>query len=231
VAFSAGGDGGRRSPELQHPAIAEHIQPLIDFSDPMDEVTIQKIAAEVVRHLPSYPWLVLLFQVLLTLVAAGAGALFGEYFKTRGKNLAAKADFESLQEQLRATTQTVETIKSEVAQKDWARREWANLRRIKLEALLEKVHECGMYLSRLYDPAYEGKPISEADVLAALYFPELKSEADRFTLSCREQRALIGKLSSDVFDSRDDRAARQAVYQNFVSRWQGQYQELLLRTH
>jgi hypothetical protein len=200
----------------------------------MDEVTIQKIAAEVVRHLPSYPWLVLLFQVLLTLVAAGAGALFGEYFKTRGKNLATKADFESLQEQLRATTQTVETIKSEVAQKDWARREWANLRRIKLEALLEKVHECGMYLSRLYDPAYEGKPatpepdcISEADVLAALYFPELKSEADRFTLSCREQRALIGKLSSDVFDSRDDLAARQAVYQNFVSRWQGQYQEFL----
>jgi hypothetical protein len=76
---------------------------------------------------------------------------------------------------------------------------------------LEKVHECGVHLSRLYDPAYEGKPatpepdcISEADVLAALYFPELKSEADRFTLSCREQRVLIGKLSSDVFDSRDD---------------------------
>jgi len=199
------------------------------MADAMDEVTIQKIAAEVVRHLPSYPWL-----VLLTLVAAGAGAFFGEYFKTRGKNLATKADFESLQGQLRATTQTVETIKSEVAQKDWARREWANLRRIKLEALLEKVHECGVHLSRLYDPAYEGKPatpepdcISEADVLAALYFPELKSEADRFTLSCREQRVLIGKLSSDVFDSRDDLGARQAVYQNFLSRWQGQYQEFL----
>jgi hypothetical protein len=176
----------------------------------MDEVTIQKIAAEVVRHLPSYPWL-----VLLTLVAAGAGAFFGGYCKTTGKNLATKADLESLQKQLRATTQTVETIKSEVAQKnDWARREWANLRRIKLEALLEKVHECGVHLSRLYDPAYEGKPatpeadcISEADVLAALYFPELKSEADRFTLSCREQRVLIGKLSSDVSDSRDDLAA------------------------
>jgi hypothetical protein len=199
----------------------------------MDEVTIQKIAAEVVRHLPSYPWL-----VLLTLVAAGAGAFFGQYFETRGKNLATKADFERLQEHLRATTQTVtqtvETIKSEVAQKDWARREWANLRRIKLEALLAKVHECSVHPSRLYDPAYEGKPatpepdcISEADVLAALYFPELKSEADRFTLSCREQRALISKLSSDVFDSRDDLAARQAVYQNFVSRWQGQYQEFL----
>jgi hypothetical protein len=64
-------------------------------------------------------------------------------------------------------------------------------------------------------------------VLAALYFPELKSEADRFTLSCREQRVLIGKLSSDVSDSRDDLAARQAVYQNFLSRWQGLYQEYL----
>src|SRR5262249_58022566 len=112
----------------------------------MDELTIQKIAAEVVRHLPSYPWLVLLVQVLLTLVAAGAGAFFGEYFRTRGKNLATKADFDSLQEQLRATTQTVETIKSEVAQKDWAQREWTNLRRTKLEALLEKMHDCEAYL-------------------------------------------------------------------------------------
>jgi hypothetical protein len=142
VVFSGGGDGGRRSPELQQAAIAEHIQPSSVFSDAMDEVTIQKIAAEVVRHLPSYPWL-----VLLTLVAAGAGAFFGGISRTTGKNLATKADFESLQKQLRATTQTVETIKSEVAQKnDWARREWANLRRIKLEALLEKVHECGVHL-------------------------------------------------------------------------------------
>src|SRR5262252_4432820 len=123
----------------------------------MDEVTIQKIAAEVVRHLPNYAWVLLLVQGLITLVAAGAGAFFGEYFRTRGKNLATKADFHSLQEQLRATTQTVETIKSEVAQKDWAQREWTNLRRTKLEALLEKMHDCLAFLDQLRRRAVKGE--------------------------------------------------------------------------
>src|SRR5262245_48977427 len=57
---------------------------------------------------------------------------------------------------------------------DWARREWTNLRRTKLEALLEKMHDCDTYLDRQRDRAYDGKPatperdcISETDALAA----------------------------------------------------------------
>jgi hypothetical protein len=86
----------------------------------MDQETIEKIATAFAQHLPSYPWSFLILQVALTVLAAAAGAFFGEYFRTRGRNLATKADFESLQEQLRANTQLVETIKSEVGQKDWA---------------------------------------------------------------------------------------------------------------
>jgi hypothetical protein len=67
----------------------------------MDEVTIQKIAAEVARHLPSDAWLLLLVQVVILAAAAAVGALFGEYLKTRGKHLATKADFDSLQNQHR----------------------------------------------------------------------------------------------------------------------------------
>jgi hypothetical protein len=56
----------------------------------MDEVTIQKIAAEVARHLPSYTWMLLLVQVVILGAAAAVGAFFGEYLKMRGKNLATK---------------------------------------------------------------------------------------------------------------------------------------------
>jgi hypothetical protein len=115
----------------------------------MDPATIQQIAAEVARHLPSYPWTLLAVQVVLTLAALGIGVFLGEYLKTRGKNLATKADFDSLQNQLSDQTRLVETIRSEVGQKDWARREWTNLRRIKLEELMEKMHECETYLDRL----------------------------------------------------------------------------------
>jgi hypothetical protein len=52
----------------------------------MDQETIQKIAAEVVRLLPSYAWVLLLVQAGIMAAAAAAGAFFGEYLKTRGKS-------------------------------------------------------------------------------------------------------------------------------------------------
>jgi hypothetical protein len=147
----------------------------------MDPATIQQIAAEVARHLPSYAWMPLLVAMVLMATAGAVGAFFGEYFRTRGKNLATKADFESLQNQLKANTELVETIKSEVAQKDWAQREWTTLRRTKLEALLEKMHNCNLYLERLRDKSVLGEdlaererdPFSELDTIVGLYFPEL----------------------------------------------------------
>jgi hypothetical protein len=190
----------------------------------MDEATIQKIAVEVARLLPSTPWMLLLVQVLLTVLAAAAGAFFGEYLRTRGKNLATKADFDSLQEQLSATTETVETIKSEVAQKDWARREWTNLRRVKLEALLEKAQECHVYLDRQQRSAWDGQLpqperdcIQELSALAALYFPELKNEADNFVLICRTEMVLISELRPAVTAARENynSAAQDAAFENF----------------
>src|SRR5262245_32814719 len=132
----------------------------------MDEVTIQKIAAEVARHLPSYAWMLLLVQVVILAAAAAVGAFFGEYLMTRGKNLATKADFVSLQDQLRANTELVETIKAEVGQKDWARREWANLRRTKLEELIEKMHDCLVFIDQF--AAGKGTDLQQRDSLNEL---------------------------------------------------------------
>jgi hypothetical protein len=91
----------------------------------MDPETVRKLAAEIAQHLAIYPWwLLLLGQVVITLIAAGVGAFFGEYLKTRGKHLATRADFERLQHELHANTELVEEIKADVGQRDWARREW-----------------------------------------------------------------------------------------------------------
>jgi hypothetical protein len=62
----------------------------------MDPATIQQIAAEIARHLPSYAWMQLLVAMLLMAIAGAVGAFFGEYFKTRARNLATKADTESI---------------------------------------------------------------------------------------------------------------------------------------
>jgi hypothetical protein len=189
----------------------------------MDDEIVRKIAAEVVRLLPNYAWVLLLVQALIMAVAAGAGAYFGEYLKTRGKNLATKADFESLQAQLSANTKVVETIKAEVGQRDWAQREWTNLRRIKLEALLEKMHDCEAYLARHLSHAMEGKhladrdPQGELDAIAILFFPELKNEVSAYLLAYREQIVASATFSVELADltSVETAAARQNAYDTF----------------
>jgi hypothetical protein len=200
----------------------------------MDKETIQQIAGEVVARLPfgDRYWLFLIINIVAMALAAAVAAFGGSYFKTRGQHFATKADFNSLQKQLKATTQLVETIKSEVAQKDWARREWTTLRRIKLEALMEKMHECELYVERRQGAAFEGKPmtperdcIAEAEALAALYFPELNSEVRKFILSCGERITLIDELASAY--ARDDLQVRDAAYRNFRSQSEGRYDEFL----
>jgi hypothetical protein len=167
----------------------------------MDQDTIAKIAAEITKHLPTYPWWVLLSaQAIVALVAAGVGALAGGYLKTRGTNFATKADFETLLAQLRANTELVETIKAEVSQKDWAKREWVNLRRAKLEILFEKIHNCMTYLKESRSKARRDRihpyrddrinldkherSLDEAKAIVSLYVPELRSEMEEFAESC-----------------------------------------------
>src|SRR5262245_52346586 len=109
----------------------------------MDPNTIQQIATEVVHRLPygDHPWLFLLITAALTALSAGIVAWVGAYLKIKGENLATKQNFDDLLKQQEETAKAVEDIKSEISQRDWARREWANLRRIKLEALLAAAPE------------------------------------------------------------------------------------------
>jgi len=173
----------------------------------MDQDTIHKIAQEIVKHLPSYSWQLLVVQVVLTLLAFGSGILFGEHLKTRGKNLASKADFDGPQDQLRDGAKLVETDKADIGQEDWRTREWANLRRIKLEALLSKMHDCENYLDQLRNGAFEAEVLDERDplsglaVITTLYFPELKIEVDAYLDECRARKITIFKSLSKIRDS------------------------------
>jgi hypothetical protein len=196
----------------------------------MDQETIQKIATEVAKHLPSYSWALLLLQVVLTLGAAWAGAFFGEYFKTRGKNLATKADFESLKVQLSANTKLVETIKAEVGQKDWAQRERINLRRIKLEALVQKMHECRAYLD--LHRASTGQivtvpdPVGEMGTLADLYLPELKAQAAAFSVAYLRQKLSDIGLKGELLDAGSDLEGNRRAREKYQNKYAAEYADL-----
>ena len=116
----------------------------------------------------------------------------------------------------------VETIKAEVGQKEWARREWANLRRTKLEALLDKMHDCEVYRDRLRhktfyigistDPEFsERDPVSELSAIAELYFPELLGDAYEFISACRSQLQLGYALMPKLVGMIDPDARKTAL--------------------
>jgi hypothetical protein len=195
----------------------------------MDKEIIEQIATEVVARLPfgaRHSVVYGVITILAAALAAGLAAWFGSFLKTKGQNFATKQDFQELLKQQEKTAQAVETIKSEIGQRDWARREWTNLRRVKLEALLEKMHECEDYLNRRRALAGAGKaatpertPINELDALGALYFPELKSEVDLFVSICRKDRLAIAEFSGAVLKAGNDIQALAAANKNYDSKW------------
>jgi hypothetical protein len=196
----------------------------------MDEVTIQKIAAEVVARLPygDRYWLFLVVNVVVMAVVGALAALGTSYFRTRGQNLATKHDFDELRRQFKANTELVETIKAEVGQRDWVRREWTTLRRIKLEALLEKMHECVLYLDRPRDDAIDGvvpAPVAincmvQLHALEALYFPELKNEVSRFSDEWHKLFRLIIEIAVKVQASAGDQEARRQLgFKLLTAQW------------
>jgi hypothetical protein len=186
----------------------------------MDPKTIQQLAELIGSQLSSHLPTIFAVQFVATLVAAAiatvVGSFLSEYFKTKGKTLATKADFDELQRQLAKQTEAVETIKSEISRRDWAQREWQNLPRTKIEALIEKMHDCGEFLekhgaaARRAESLTDRDPLNELSTIATLYFPELSNEADKYTITCREMLVENSRLALELKKTDDDKANSRA---------------------
>lgn len=178
--------------------------------------------------------LLMILSVVIAALVSALTALGVSYFRTRGQNLATKHDFDELLNQLKANTELVETIKSEVSHRDWAQRERTTLRRTKLEALLDKMHDCEVNLDRRRHSAIEGKVMTPerdpADELRALadMFPELENEADRFISTCRTLSLLFSNVGHEALKNRNDPTARQIAYDHFESKWSHDYKDFLV---
>ena len=134
------------------------------------------------------------------------------------------------------TPELVETIKAEVGQKDWGQREWTNLRRTKLEALLEKMHDCEAFLDQLSSKAAKGDyeagkrdPMGELVAIGALYFSELKNEIYRFSQKWRELVMIAMDHAIAVSQVRvGDLDAYRTAHGTFREKWSPVYRELLV---
>jgi hypothetical protein len=128
----------------------------------------------------------------------------------------------------------VETIKAEVGQKDWAQREWTNLRRIKLEELMEKTHDCLAFLNQLRSRAVKGEfetgerdPVGPLNTIGELYFPELRNEVFHFCSKWRELATMGMQHALTVSSMGADVDAYRTAHDIFKEKWGPGYKELL----
>jgi hypothetical protein len=182
----------------------------------MDADTVSKIANAIAWHFQTTAVTLIVIQVVLVVIAAAAGAYWGEYLKAKGKNLATKHDFDDLKEQLRANTELVEKVKSDINREDWAAREWTNLRRLKLEELLGKMQDAEDFLNFVRTESFYARgvhdrsdPIGALDTISKLYFPELTEQAlDLYRLH-HQQKGLCISLARDLMLDKQKPASEQ----------------------
>ena len=181
----------------------------------MDQDTIQTLAQEIARQLPTWSWQVVLFQMVLTILAFGAGIVFAQKRSQSAAREIGSTDS--------SRTKPAERV---VPDEGWREREWANLRRIKLEVLVNRMHDCERFGEQTVgSEVNERDPLGELQVITTLYFPELKAEVDRYLERCRAWRSGAPRTTGiREFGSADVEAARDqlsAAAQSLTTRIMG----------
>jgi hypothetical protein len=161
----------------------------------------QEVAIENIKY-----WLLL---VAIALVAVYFGTLIQKYAGKRGEQLATKADFDNLLDQLKKTTETTEKIKSAVSIGEWGHKEYRTLRRQKLEEVVYLVLAASEWASndqnRLFFSDIESvdsSPMPKAAAIVALYFPELAEPFNVAQLAYMQFRQWTGNGRAAILQGR-----------------------------
>lgn len=200
----------------------------------MSEALIREIAERVVQQQFLLQWPTYALMIAIALVSGFSGAYFGAYAKKRGEFHATRADFDALLAQVRATTTVAEEVKASVSHSDWAAREQRTLRRQKLEELIHSIYEVQAWQeqerdARIYESAKPSGlyPMPKTEVLAGLYFPELREEIQKFGTLHRALAMAILQSHSELLSAKGNPSEKQAARNRFADVWRPLYQDQL----
>ena len=135
-------------------------------------------------------WQIYLIGAGLFVVVVVVNERLKAFANKSGEIDALVSKFDVLTDQLKANTETVETVKRDINHADWAVREWKTIRRLKLEELMRNISNymewqsayCSEYVWGREKPAGES-PMAQIDLLATLYFTELTNELHTFNVA------------------------------------------------
>ncbi|MBS0467197.1 MAG: hypothetical protein JSS31_11035 [Proteobacteria bacterium] len=200
----------------------------------MTETMMREIAEQIAKEQFFLQWPVYALMLAVALVVGVGAAYLGAYARKRGESFATKTDFDELLAQLKITTAVAEEVKVSMSHADWAARERRTLLRLKLEELLQAVHELQLWqdderAKRIFDSAKNPgpSPLPKVELLTGLYFPELETMVYDFCQSHRQMSITLFKSQQELFVAEKDVAARKVVLDNFSAALTPQYQSQL----
>jgi len=193
---------------------------------------IREIAEAIVRDQLLLNWRFYALICGLCLLASAAGFWLASYFKKRGETFATKADMQEILRQVSETTRVTEEVRSTISQADWTAREWRTTRRLKLEELLASAYSLDLWLDLqrskwVFNEVVKSDeaPMERLNLLATLYFPELRAEAKAVWLAHQNALIFILNSSSRTTASRasKDTNAHEVALTEFKDGWQPLY--------
>ena len=200
----------------------------------MSESLISELANQIVQKQILIQWPIYLLMASISLVVGFGAAYVGAYAKKKGEFLATRADFQELLAQLKATTTVAEEVRTSISHSDWVSREWKVLRRLKLEELLQAVHEIQDWQESERNRHIFGKvkeeypsPLPKIERICGLYFPELKDHVRSLTLMAREISVEILGTGKTMLSTWNDNEAQSKVLTGFSDKLMPMYKKQL----
>lgn len=136
---------------------------------------------------------------ILILAMVGLGTYFRRYLEQKALQLATREDFEKLQKQVAESTRVVEGIKSELANRDWVRRELHGLRARKIEELVTLALDCANDMDSVRNAAVGGRVCEKPKhhdrlgVVAMVFLPELVPMARDYRIELLTYYQQVGR--------------------------------------
>ncbi|APR05841.1 hypothetical protein [Thauera chlorobenzoica] len=184
----------------------------------MSDALIREIAEKIIQEQLLQNWHFYALLLGLLLINSAAAGWVGSYFRKRGETYATKADMDAILDQIHATTEVAEQVKTAIAHSDWTTREWKTLRRVKLEELMEAVYATREWLSKELNSRLFGQtqssgasPVWKVQLVSRLYFPEMAREIQALALFYWTYTHWLTQVQQKVLAAQSDIAAHAAV--------------------
>jgi hypothetical protein len=172
----------------------------------MSPEVIRSLATEIVAQTVLSGWVYYAVLACLTIGASTAGAFLGGYIRRRAEHAALRADFESVKQQLRETTDVTESIKTDIHRisERSEKVRWQKLEKLEayVTTLLATVDWYSRDMQHRFfdaDKPSESDPYRTASMLQSLYLPELAATHAHFA-------AQLGAFQSWVVEGMKQRA-------------------------